>query len=92
MDVKEAVKAAKTYVQEVFSEEKLTNLGLEEVERDEHLNLWRVTLGFSRPWNTPRNPLYAVTQTPNPVRAYKIVSLNDSGKVVSIKLRESAFD
>jgi len=57
MDVKEAVKRAKQYVAELYEEEGLVNLGLEEIEFDEKAGLWRVTLGFSRPWNTLRNAL-----------------------------------
>jgi hypothetical protein len=35
VDVKEAVKLAKEHVLELFDDEKLTNLGLEEVEFDD---------------------------------------------------------
>ena len=35
MDVKEAVAIAKRHVSHIFSEERITNLGLEEVEFDE---------------------------------------------------------
>jgi len=92
MDVKDAVKAAKTYVADVFSEENLSNLGLEEVEHDEAKKMWFVTVGFSRPWNTTRNALTAISGDPNPQRAYRIVSLNDNGEVISIKRRDVVSD
>ncbi len=92
MDVKEAVKAAKIYVADVFSEENLSNLGLEEVEHDEAKKMWLVTVGFSRPWNTTRNALTAIAGDQNPKRAYRIVSLNDNGEVISIKRRDVVSD
>jgi hypothetical protein len=49
MDVKEAVATAKKYVGELFTQEGITNLGLEEIEFDEQAGEWRVTVGFSRP-------------------------------------------
>ena len=88
MNVKEAVRAAKSYVADVFGEEGLTNLGLEEVERDEGAGAWRVTVGFSRPWNSVRNPLTAITGDAAPRRTYKVVSIRDDGEVLSVKRRE----
>jgi hypothetical protein len=87
MDVKEAVKVAKSYVADVFGDEGLTNLGLEEVERGEGAEAWRVTVGFSRPWNTLRNPYTMVTGELAPRRSYKVVSLRDNGEVISVKQR-----
>ena len=60
MDVKDAVNAAKTYVAQLFADEGLSNLGLEEVEFDDGSGAWRVTVGFSRPWDRwkyPHSPL-----------------------------------
>lgn len=52
MDVKEAVQTAKKYIAELFTEETITNVGLEEVEFNDTSNNWEVTIGFSRPWQT----------------------------------------
>jgi len=54
MDVKEAIATAKSYVKDIYAEEEVTNLGLEEIEHLPQAGKWIVTLGFSRPWNTPR--------------------------------------
>jgi hypothetical protein len=54
MDVKEAIATAKNYLNEVYADEQVTNLGLEEVEHILAAGNWIITLGFSRPWNTPR--------------------------------------
>ncbi len=86
MDVKEAVKVAKTYVADVFGDEGLFNLGLEEVEHD--ADVWRVTLGFSRPWNTVRNTMTLITGETAPRRSYKVVSINEDGEIVSVRNRD----
>ena len=51
MDVKEAAQTAKAYVAELFAGEQITNLGLEEAEFDRLSNTWKITIGFSRPWD-----------------------------------------
>lgn len=89
MDVKQAVALAKQYVLDLFAEEKITNLGLEEVEFDEQTKEWIVTLGFSRPWDEPRNVLAALAQTPYTRRAYKVIRISDvRGSVLAVKARE----
>lgn len=49
MEVKDAMKIAKDYGNEVFADEQVTNLGLEETEYDAATGHWTITLGFSRP-------------------------------------------
>lgn len=86
MDVKQAVAVAKQHVLDLFAEEKVTNLGLEEVEFDEQTREWIVTLGFSRPWDEPRNALAALAQTPYIRRTYKVVQISDPlERVLAVK-------
>ena len=93
LDVKYAVKKAKSYVIDLFEEESIRDLGLEEVEYDGDEQTWLITLGFSRPWDTPKvNSLAAALTGVENVeskpkrRAYKIIKINDSsGEVLSIK-------
>ena len=92
MDVKEAVKAAKGYVADLFADEGLTNLGLEEIERDDRTGIWRVTVGFSRPWNTVRTALTALSGEAAPKRAFRVVSIKADGTVVSVKRRDVVSD
>lgn len=92
MDVKEAVKAAKAYIADVFHDEGISNLGLEEIERDEYSNSWKVTLGFSRPWNTVRNTLTMITGDSAAKRSYKVVLIDDDGRVTSVKQRDIKSD
>ena len=87
MNVKEVVTHAKQHVLDLFAEESLTNVGLEEVELDEQANEWVVTIGFSRPWDEPRNALAALAAPAR--RAYKVVRVsNANGAILSIKNRE----
>ena len=53
MDVKEAVQAAKKHVAEIFADESIANVGLEEVEFNEIEQVWAITIGFSRFWGHP---------------------------------------
>lgn len=55
MEIKDAIVIAKDYVNQVLADEQVTNLGVEETEHDSGSGRWSVTLGFSRPWNTPRS-------------------------------------
>jgi hypothetical protein len=86
MNVKEAVAAAKAFVIDTFADEDPTNIGLEEVDFDELSHVWRVTIGFTRPW---QNRAGWVTSIGAPIlRSYKIVTVDDAdGRVVSIKNR-----
>jgi hypothetical protein len=88
MDVKEAVKKAIEYVTDVFQSENPENVGLEEVTLNEMDNVWEITVGFSRPWDYPKQGIVTGLQPQNPKRQYKVVSVDaDSGEVKSIKIR-----
>lgn len=90
MNVKEAVAHAKAHILDLFAEENLTNVGLEEVEYDDQSNEWIVTIGFSRPWDEPRNTLAALAAANTPRRAYKVIRIShNSGQVLSVKNRET---
>jgi hypothetical protein len=91
LEVKEAVLTAKQYAAELFADEHIVNLGLEEVVFDE--GTWRVTVGFSRPWDKPTGPAGITVLTAGlaqgPSRSYKVIEIEDvTGRVVAIKNRE----
>lgn len=69
----------------------MTNLRLEEVERDRKEGVWRITLGYDTAESagpSPQNALSALLRDHNQRRAYKVVSLtDDSGEFISVKLR-----
>lgn len=89
MDVKEAVKTALQYVTDLFANEQLSNVGLEEVVFDEAANAWDVTVGFSRPWDHPKPGPFGGLITSGPHRQYKIVRVKaTTGQVESVRIRE----
>jgi hypothetical protein len=89
MDVKDAVKVAKSYVIDLLADEGVLNVGLEEIEFDDSLDMWVVTLGFSRPWNSVRNTLTALTGEAAPKRSYRVLKVTKDGKVMSFKRRDA---
>ncbi len=90
MNAKEAVRVAKTHVMELFGDEGVMYLGLEEIEYDGDLDSWEITLGFSRPWDQD-NDLPVALGRANPARSYKLVRISDKdGAVTSIATRQVA--
>ena len=82
MDVKEAAQVAKAYVRELFMDEGISDLGLEEIECEGEY--WRITIGFSRPWDHNIGSVLGGKK----YRAYKIVEITDeTGSVLSVKDR-----
>jgi hypothetical protein len=47
--IKEAVALAKAHIVDLFSDENISQIGLEEVEFDSEAREWKVTIGFARP-------------------------------------------
>lgn len=91
MNVKEAVRIAKTYLIDLFSEERIVNVGLEEIEFDDLDRIWNVTLGFTRAWNDSASAILALTGNSTGNRSFRVVKVRDSdGHVLSIKLREKS--
>ena len=94
MDVKEAAQTARKYVADVFADDEISNVGLEEVEFDDGPAVWRITLSFLRPSGTMSSldviaPGLAHTRgSRNVRRLYKTVNVDDeSGRVISVKHR-----
>lgn len=91
MKVQEAVARAKEYVREVYADEKIRFVGLEEVELNG--SEWRITIGFSRPWDSPRKDVLAEVMKRHPPRppeprTYKLVIVRDSdGAVLAVRHR-----
>jgi hypothetical protein len=92
MEVREAVKSAKDWVLDVMKEEHPVNLGLEEVEFDDKSRVWRITLGFSRPWNSARNALSTLTGDVAPRRAYRTIIVDDKDGHVRGMVRKVSAD
>ena len=83
MYVKEAVQTAKKYVTELFTDETIADVGLEEVVFNDMSNNWEITIGFSRPWQ--KASLAAALGNQPPGRSYKLVCINDNdGQITSL--------
>ena len=81
MEVKDAVRLAKEYVADLFEDEQIENVGLEEVVFDDESDSWGVTIGFSRPWDQ-KGPLATALAERNPARSYKMVRIGDVSEEV----------
>ena len=92
MEVRQAVKSAKDWVLDVMKEEQPVNLGLEEVEFDDKNRLWKITLGFSRPWNSSKNALSTLTGDVALRRAYRTIIVDDKDGHVRGMVRKVSVD
>ena len=89
MDIKEAAKLGRSYISDLYADEEVMYVGLEEVVFEHHSNTWKVTIGFARPWDGlgGRNP---VTRSVAGLsgRHYKVIDINDeTGQIEAIKDR-----
>lgn len=92
MDVKEAVRKAIDYVTEMFADENILHVGLEEAVFDESENAWRITVGFFRTWDAIRGVGELLEGKRDFAawkrRSYKVVRIDDkTGKVLSLTHR-----
>ena len=84
MNAKEAINAAKSAFRDLFADEGIYDLGLEEVVYDDHTDVWHLTMGFYRVLST--NPLGVQIFSD---RIYKVVSLSGrDGALLSVKNRD----
>ena len=79
VDMREAVRTAKRFIIEHFDDEKITQVGLEEIKYQGDYLL--ITIGFLRPWDWSTNYL---TREPKKERSYKVVHLDKNGNVQSL--------
>ena len=87
MNVKTAAKLAKEYVVDLFIEENISNVGLEEIELVGDSRFWEVTVGFSRPWDHGGLATISLGQK-GLRRSYKVLQINNvNGNVVSVRDR-----
>ena len=93
MDVNEAVRTAKDYIETMYADEQIDSIGLEEVRFESGLpDRWDVTIGFFRSFGgEPVTQLAAALQRDPRRRVYKIVRINDAdGRVVALLHRAVA--
>ena len=91
---KTAIARAKIFLSELFADEKISDLSLEEVRFEK--GEWRITLGFYRPLadghipDILRSQLSAVSFMRQKERTYKVVTISDdTGGLIAIRNREA---
>jgi hypothetical protein len=90
VDVKDAIRRAKTQVADLLEGETYSQLGLEEVKYDDRSKQWIITLGLNRPWNVEKQstagPYGIPSSTTRQVRTYKKVHIDSrTGELVSME-------
>lgn len=84
MDIKEAVKTAKQYVADLFDDEGISYIGLEEIKFETNSHEWLVTVGFERRWDRTPRPISTMLE-PTRKRTYKLVRMNDkTGEILAL--------
>lgn len=87
LGMKEAIRRAKQEITEIFADEEISELGLEEVRFDESLGVWKITLGFTRPWRNPKSAFSGLSPS-LAQRDFKVVTLDGTdGRLVAIEER-----
>lgn len=93
LTIKQAVQKAREYFAELFSNDNVKDLALEEVKFDDERNAWLVTLGFkshrektiTAPSTTRLGSTDIITES---LREYKTFNLNpETGDLLSIDMR-----
>lgn len=89
MDDRQAIAAAKAFVQDVYAEEDVGCLRMEEFEHLSSAGNWVVTLSFARQWDTPRTRAQEVLErlgAETPLQRFvKVVTIADDGTILSVK-------
>lgn len=92
LTIKQAVQHAKTYAHELFADENIKDLGLEEVTFNESENSWNVTLGFDAHRTRIIRPTLTMALqniTEEPLREYKSFQINaENGHLIGMKMRD----
>lgn len=87
MNVKEAVQKAKQHLLELFNDEPITYVGLEEVEFDDEADEWIITISFARFWDSTPIPRAIGGQNRGDLNN-KVFRIDDhDGRVKSIRDR-----
>ncbi len=90
MDMIEAVQKAKKYINEIFADENIDHLGVEEVvfDNDNKEETWKITIGFFRPWHQREGLAAALSQFRWNKREFKVVKIdNRTGRIISMTHR-----
>lgn len=100
IEITEAVKSAKTYLSEIYKDEQIQGLLLEETELSEDSNYWLITFSFYVKSKRPNDPFESFNSISGSIvgskqrrigdfeQQYKIFKINSTdGKCISMKIR-----
>ncbi len=97
MDVKEAVRTARKYIVDLFADDNIRHVGLEEVRFNDKDHKWEITIGFSRPWDhkVKEGPFFSHAYVGDTrewsQRSFKVVEIDDdTGRVGAVTHRTLA--
>ena len=86
MNAREAKETARDYIIDLFADEEVVHVGLEEAVYHRESGEWRITYGFVRAWD--KQGELGIKMGLKAPRSYKVVSIDDgSGSVISLKDR-----
>ena len=85
MDQKTAVSIAKHYIAEIYRDEHVREIGLEEIRKDHHDN-WIITIGFKRENISNDDNIFSAMGNNNS-RIYKVLEIDSEGNVESMSNR-----
>lgn len=99
--MKEAVIQAKSYAKELYDDEDIEDLSLEEIDFDDTSDKWRVTLGYNiKRHSFEKNLNSPISELINPfnqnqdskiktIREYKIFEINaNNGNLIKMTIRK----
>lgn len=82
MEMRDAVQKAKTHVVELFDDEGIADVGLEEIALSG--DYWEITIGFSRAWDRSVGSVLSGKLS----RSYKVLLVNnEDGSICSVRDR-----
>ncbi len=96
IEVKQAVETAANYLADLFADEDISDIRLEEVELSEDSQTWHVTLSFLRRRKATGQPLVDALRVGSVGgaqmdRDFKVLALRATdGQVTSLKIRQLA--
>jgi hypothetical protein len=86
--IKQAVATAYDFLQDIYEEQNISDVMLEEIDSSHDDKYWLVTLGFNREQPSV-TPLQALSLQKNMGRVYKVIKVDKKkGKSVSMHIRE----
>jgi hypothetical protein len=91
LEPSQAVRHAKQWLKSIYADEKIENVGLEEVRwRNEN---WEITLGFDRFQDIAVLPAVVIPALSRPRRDYKVIVISgENNAVIEMRNREAVVE